>query len=102
MQSAVIVLLKLLLATVTPNPPMTGLANNEEEGAPPPQLSLEDTDVMRHREITSKSVSAILILMLQWLKTSRACSGQILGWLNRKRARRHHEVPVLRPVARRL
>ena len=73
MQSAVIVLLKLLLATVTPNPPMTNLANanSEDEAAPPPLLSLEDTDVMRHREITSKSVSAILILMLQWLKTSR-------------------------------
>ena len=37
-----------------------------------PVLGLEDTDIMRHREITSKAVSAILILTLKWFKTSRS------------------------------
>ncbi|ELU45442.1 DUF3402 domain-containing protein [Rhizoctonia solani AG-1 IA] len=36
---------------------------------PPP--SPEEIDVMRHREITSKAVSAILMLTLKWFKASR-------------------------------
>lgn len=35
------------------------------------ELNLEETDILRHREITSKAVSAILILSLKWFKTSR-------------------------------
>lgn len=34
--------------------------------------SLDDIDVTRHREITSKAVSAILLLTLKWFKVSRA------------------------------
>ncbi|GAA5831311.1 hypothetical protein JCM3766R1_003007 [Sporobolomyces carnicolor] len=74
LQSAVIVLLKLLLATVTANQnlPNAANANLNGEGAtePPPDLSLEDCDILRHREITSKAVSAILILTLKWFKAS--------------------------------
>ena len=33
--------------------------------------SVEEIDVMRHREITSKAVSAILLLILKHLKLSR-------------------------------
>jgi hypothetical protein len=36
---------------------------------PPP--TIEDIDILRHREITSKAVSAILILTLKWFKASR-------------------------------
>lgn len=74
LQSAVIVLLKLLLATVTANQNLTGPPSNGEEpqsSEPPPDLSLEDIDILRHREITSKAVSAILILTLKWFKASR-------------------------------
>jgi hypothetical protein len=89
LQSAVIVLLKLLLATVTANNSLANLPSvtdgavrvyarprsadtaRTEEPAPP-VLNLEDTDIMRHREITSKAVSAIVILTLKWFKTSRA------------------------------
>lgn len=39
----------------------------------PVELRLEDIDINRHREITSKAVSAILILTLKWFKTSREC-----------------------------
>jgi hypothetical protein len=71
MQNTVIVLLKLLLATVTSttaNPPP---ASPDEEGPmeekPPTK---EDVDIARHREITSKAVSAILLLLLKWFKAS--------------------------------
>lgn len=47
-----------------------------------PSLSLEDTDIMRHREITSKAVSAILILTLKWFKVSRALRClTLVAWL---------------------
>lgn len=38
---------------------------------PPPPPTLDDIDVTRHREITSKAVSAILLLTLKWFKVSR-------------------------------
>jgi hypothetical protein len=92
----VLVLLRLLLATVTAggnNPPPPSANSNGFNSAtgitsypltsdedlitirldpPPPPQTLEEIDVMRHREITSKAVSAILILTLKWFKVSRA------------------------------
>lgn len=41
------------------------------EQPPPVAPSLEEIDVTRHREITSKAVSAILLLTLKWFKVSR-------------------------------
>lgn len=41
------------------------------EQPPPPPPTLDDLDVTRHREITSKAVSAILLLTLKWFKASR-------------------------------
>lgn len=41
----------------------------------PPQ-TLEEVDVARHREITSKAVSAILLLLLKWFKASRKSQGK--------------------------
>lgn len=72
MQSAVIVLLKLLLATVTAqnaSPHDNGLGGGQED-APPP--TVEDIDILRHREITTKAISAILLLSLKWFKASHA------------------------------
>jgi len=81
----VLVLLKLLLATVSAGtgqqqlpqsstssvfPP--GVASPPEQPPPPPP-TLDDLDVTRHREITSKAVSAILLLTLKWFKVSRKC-----------------------------
>lgn len=95
----VLVLLKLLLATVTASP---GPNQQQDRGYPgqtsrkdelvipfgsaglmtvislalapsrPRTPSLDDIDVTRHREITSKAVSAILLLTLKWFKVSRA------------------------------
>ncbi|KAK4054759.1 Factor arrest protein 11 [Microbotryomycetes sp. JL201] len=82
LQSAVIVLLKLLLATVTAN------SNAHNGGGPPDsgndepvELTLEDVDINRHREITSKAVSAILILTLKWFKTSHVMKFHYLSQL---------------------
>lgn len=82
MQSTIIVLLKLLLATVTANnnnSQNNGVNSADSGNDEVIEMTLEDTDIMRHREITSKAVSAILILSLKWFKTSReiqstACS----------------------------
>jgi len=52
--------------------PVLTLCPPTRRADPPPDLSLEDCDILRHREITSKAVSAILILTLKWFKTSRA------------------------------
>ena len=44
-----------------------------QEPPPAPPPTLDETDVTRHREITSKAVSAILLLILKWFKVSRKC-----------------------------
>lgn len=101
MQNTVIVLLKLLLATVTgpgnqaphlnqsmgghgmgsPTQDMPrelssliahGLMHSAQQDLPPP--TKEDVDIARHREITSKAVSAIILLLLKWFKASRKLS----------------------------
>ncbi|KAM5540419.1 hypothetical protein V8D89_005877 [Ganoderma adspersum] len=77
----VLVLLKLLLATVsTANgvPPHSGTAL---EQPPPKPATLDETDVTRHREITSKAVSAILLLTLKWFKMSHVMKFHHLGQL---------------------
>ncbi|EGO27347.1 hypothetical protein SERLADRAFT_366889 [Serpula lacrymans var. lacrymans S7.9] len=89
----VLVLLKLLLATVSAGtniqqapqsstssvfPP--GVSSPPEQPpAPPP--TLDDIDVTRHREITSKAVSAILLLILKWFKASHVMKFHHLGQL---------------------
>jgi len=47
-------------------------AAQEQPPMPPP--SLDEIDVIRHREITSKAVSAIILLTLKWFKVSRRFS----------------------------
>ena len=49
---------------------INSLAQEQLPSAPP---SLDEIDVTRHREITSKAVSAILLLVLKWFKVSRGC-----------------------------
>jgi hypothetical protein len=44
-------------------------ATQDQPPAPPP--TLDEMDVIRHREVTSKAVSAILLLALKWFKVSR-------------------------------
>ena len=49
---------------------MNTLSAEVQPPMPPP--SLDEIDVIRHREITSKAVGAILLLLLKWFKVSRA------------------------------
>ncbi|EKM80457.1 hypothetical protein AGABI1DRAFT_120468 [Agaricus bisporus var. burnettii JB137-S8] len=85
----VLVLLKLLLATVSAS--TNGLQNPQPSGSSgfPPGVSsqqppahppsLEELDVTRHREITSKAVSAILLIVLKWFKVSHVMKFHHLG-----------------------
>ncbi|KAF8895564.1 hypothetical protein BD779DRAFT_1609072 [Infundibulicybe gibba] len=81
----VLVLLKLLLATVsastTLQPPQSSTITAAQEQPPPPPPTLDEIDVTRHREITSKAVSAILLLVLKWFKVSHVMKFHHLGQL---------------------
>ena len=54
---------------------MSGLYNGslaeDEDGTAP---AIESLNEMRSREISSKAVSGILLVLLKWFKLSRACS----------------------------
>ncbi|TIB92938.1 hypothetical protein E3Q19_01690 [Wallemia mellicola] len=76
LHNCVIVLLKLLLASL--NSQNTGGHAHEGEH---PAMSLDDIDVARHREITSKAVSAIILLLLKWFKVSHVMKFQWLSTL---------------------
>ncbi|KAJ3516201.1 hypothetical protein NLJ89_g1274 [Agrocybe chaxingu] len=86
----VLVLLKLLLATVSASTnmqapqsstssvfPPTAISPQEQPPSAPP--TLDEIDVTRHREITSKAVSAILLLVLKWFKVSHVMKFHHLG-----------------------
>ncbi|TIC02927.1 hypothetical protein E3Q17_01188 [Wallemia mellicola] len=76
LHNCVIVLLKLLLASL--NSQNTGGHAHEGEHS---AMSLDDIDVARHREITSKAVSAIILLLLKWFKVSHVMKFQWLSTL---------------------
>lgn len=94
LQSIVIVLLKAVLANVTalitqPQNGQNGQSSfsagsngtgqrrpTEQNGSAHPtndaaNLSVEELEALRAREITSKAVSGILLMMLKWFKISR-------------------------------
>lgn len=86
----VLILLKLLLATVSAStnlqPPQSSTSSGFPPGVASPQEQLHTTpptldeiDVTRHREITSKAVSAILLLVLKWFKVSHVMKFHHLG-----------------------
>ncbi|KAJ3840755.1 hypothetical protein F5878DRAFT_52130 [Lentinula raphanica] len=80
----VLVLLKLLLATSSAGPNgvqiQPGVASPPPSEPSPPQ-TLDEIDVTRHREITSKAVSAILLTLLKWFKVSHVMKFHHLGQL---------------------
>ncbi|KAL5527397.1 hypothetical protein ACEPAG_6188 [Sanghuangporus baumii] len=94
LQGWVLVLLKMLLATVSVNnlnqPPPSASSNAfppgvgspaEQQQPPPPPPTADEIDLIRHREIMSKAVSAILLLTLRWFKASHAMKFHYLGQL---------------------
>lgn len=73
LQNIVIVLLKLLLSTVTVNN-RSGSGNastNTNNSKNEPASVVDEGDAQRNREILSKAISAILLLLLKWTKVSR-------------------------------
>ncbi|KAH8550495.1 hypothetical protein BGW37DRAFT_66525 [Umbelopsis sp. PMI_123] len=83
LQNIIIVLLKLLLATVTPynssnansnahssEASQEHMTNASENSHPVQPHDIEEANNKRNREITSKAVSGILLLLLQWTKLS--------------------------------
>lgn len=84
LQSAVIVLLKLVLATTTSGGTSSAHMRAVAEGTPPEQApppTLEDLDIVRHREILNKGISSLLLLCLQWFKASHALKFEYLAQL---------------------
>ncbi|KAL1928920.1 hypothetical protein VTP01DRAFT_1979 [Rhizomucor pusillus] len=75
LQNIIIVLLKLLLSTVVTNNSSNQSTENSsqsssENGRNVDVKVLEDIDLVRNREILSKAISAVLILLLKWTKVS--------------------------------
>ncbi|WFD31581.1 Factor arrest protein 11 [Malassezia sp. CBS 17886] len=71
LQSAVIVFLKLALATTASGGTSSAYARAVADGVPSedaPNPTLEDVDIMRHREILNKGISALLLLLMKWFK----------------------------------
>ncbi|RFU27392.1 hypothetical protein B7463_g8937, partial [Scytalidium lignicola] len=109
LQSLVIVLLKAVLANVTAlltqpingqsytglapsfksevnlraqnRPQDTASATSPPNGADPLEISLEETESLRSREITSKAVSGILLMLLKWFKISHILKFEYLTQL---------------------
>lgn len=65
LQNIIIVLLKLLLAAVV------STADNNDLEKNITLEYLEQVDVTRNREIYSKAISGILMILLKWSKSSR-------------------------------
>lgn len=82
LQSAVIVLLKLALATMTSGHTNSAYSRALAEGLPledAPEPTLEDIDVTRHREILNKAISATLFLLLKWFRASHTMKFEYLS-----------------------
>lgn len=50
---------------------VNGTSTNSSANMDSPELSPEELDSARTREITAKAVSGIMLLLLKWLKLSR-------------------------------
>ncbi|KAI9491454.1 hypothetical protein BDB00DRAFT_833075 [Zychaea mexicana] len=87
LQNIVIVLLKLLLSTVTSgtngvNSKQQQLANpNSAKATNGVKIDLEDADANRNREVLSKAISAILLLLLKWTKVSHVLKFEYISQL---------------------
>lgn len=62
-----------------------------------PLPTKEEIDVARHREITSKAVSAILVLVLKWFKASRKSEHRLIPRILLTRVR-YTQISLCRPA----
>lgn len=50
---------------------LCSMVNTNEASSPEAEITLEELDSTRDREIKAKAVSGILLLLLKWFKRSR-------------------------------
>nr|CAG8484728.1 15178_t:CDS:10 [Entrophospora candida] len=81
MNNIVVVLLKLLLATISSNTNSSKGTENNDPQKGNATNNFNEVDIIRHREITSKAVSAILLLILKHLKVSHVLKFEYLSQL---------------------
>ncbi|ORY94876.1 hypothetical protein BCR43DRAFT_494735 [Syncephalastrum racemosum] len=83
LQNIVIVLLKLLLSTVTVNNRSASgnASTNGKNSKDEPVSDVDEADTQRNREILSKAISAILLLLLKWTKVSHVLKFEYLSQL---------------------
>ncbi|CAJ0747680.1 10493_t:CDS:10, partial [Entrophospora sp. SA101] len=81
MNNIVVVLLKLLLATISSNTNNNKGTENNDPQKGNATNNFNEVDIIRHREITSKAVSAILLLILKHLKVSHVLKFEYLSQL---------------------
>ena len=55
--------------------------------------SLEETDALRHREIMTKALGALILLLLKWFKLSRESYWEASGFQCLIPTSRHNEIP---------
>lgn len=55
-------------------------AANGAANAEPPELSSEELDAARTREITQKAVTGVILLLLKWFKISRKSTAHLLSF----------------------
>jgi len=66
----VLPLVSTLMSVFGPNSSFLDFPAAEQQPPSSPP-TLEEIDVTRHREIMSKAISAILLLLMKWFKVSR-------------------------------
>jgi hypothetical protein len=55
--------------------------------------SLEETDALRHREVMTKALGALILLLLKWFKISRESYWENQGLQCLIPTSRHNEIP---------
>ncbi|CEP13935.1 hypothetical protein [Parasitella parasitica] len=88
LQNVIVVLLKLLLTSVSPNT-ANHSSDNERNGKETFESSgdivtledLEEADIKRNREIYSKAISGLLLLLLKWSKSSHVLKYEYISQL---------------------
>ncbi|KAI8640694.1 hypothetical protein BD408DRAFT_483929 [Parasitella parasitica] len=88
LQNVIVVLLKLLLTSVSPNT-ASNRSNEERDSKEKFESSgdivtledLEEADIKRNREIYSKAISGILLLLLKWSKSSHVLKYEYISQL---------------------
>ncbi|KAL9549273.1 hypothetical protein PS6_006171 [Mucor atramentarius] len=84
LQNVIVVLLKLLLTSVSPNKNNSDASSSEHGDASEDAVTLEyleEVDAKRNREVFSKAISGLLLLLLKWSKSSHVLKYEYISQL---------------------